>query len=79
VERLVDRVAQVGSGVFGGRRRSVYTMEILKADVTTLIHGVSGGGCRPNQCGTIERDTPDEIGQGMLLSAGMARGLVLVL
>jgi hypothetical protein len=54
-------------------------MKILKADVTTLMHGVSGGGCRPNQCGTIERDTPDEIGQGMLLSAGMARGLVLVL
>jgi len=52
----------------------LYTTKILKADVTVVNHGVLGGGISPLRYGMLQRDTPDTRGQGMLLSAGMARG-----
>ena len=56
----------------------LYTTKILKADVTVVCYGVLGGVYWPVQCGMWQRDTPDMRGQGMLLSAGIARGYVFV-
>ena len=55
-----------------------HTTKILKADVTWIGYGVLGGVCWSIQCGIWQRDTPDVFEQGMLLSAGMARGWVFV-
>lgn len=56
----------------------LYTTKILKADVTVFVCGVSDGAIRPDQCGILQRDTPETSGQGTLLSTGMAHGARLV-
>ena len=72
---------RVGSSGWGARCSEVavdlYTTKILKADVTVVDYGVLGGVYWPVQCGIWQRDTPDMRGQGVLLSAGMARGMCL--